>query len=559
MIHLDRLWGRPRSVKISGKPHRVPFGVSLPSRLSDPIRKWIRDSGLVYAVKRVKKLKVWAIHILAQDRNFSFPWFSTKVYKGYVVPKLDLFEYLVDNLRDLRKVRLILTLLNSHKQVVIGEPSLSSVTDVPTPQDTSKYADKLRLYARLPQVPDSALESTLAVNTRTKFCRNFGHTFSGPIGRLDLDFPAEERLYWEEEMESPGCLGRVVAIPDKGKFRNILIGHWAIQLKTKCLADWLRKWLWSLPQIASGDQGKFSDFIIKSLKERRFMLSIDLSEATDRLDRKVQIELLHLMGVPKGFLSFLELPFYYQAEMFGKGKGLRKGKYAAGQPMGLYLSFPMFELLHYVVLRFVTAISETADFRICGDDLVIACEPSEADEIYSRYTNLIERFGGVISEEKTLKSSRAAEGVGALFLSGYPKEIRIPSGRLSTLEAHTPGTWLHQAIQEQTPLARSIHSVWLETKLEKRYTYDQRREANLDLVISDLSEWDVDALRQLVSPDNTPLTYPIWDDDQYHFWRKSPDRDTKDLPYRWISQYRYQEALTDHKIVRLYKKGPTNE
>lgn len=554
MISLDRLWGCKRLVPISGKSYRVPFAVSLPSELVEPISLWIRESGVPYAVQRVKKLKVWALHILAGRKDFCSPWIASKVYKHCRIPKLRLFEYLVDHLHDLRQVRMILAVLNSYKQVITGEPSLSSVMEAPKPRDTAKYVTKLRQYVDLPRVPESVLEYTDAVKSKTKFCDDFGYTSPGPIGRLDRDIPAQIALLWSDMETQPACIGKVVAIPDKGKWRNILIGHWGIQLKTKRLADWLRQWLWAQPEIASGDQRRFSDFIVESLKKDRYMLSIDLSEATDRLDREVQIEILTSMGVPRKWLSFFNLPFYYQAEMFGKGKGLKKGTYSAGQPMGLYLSFPMFELLHWIVLKFVTAISDVADFRICGDDLVIACDESEAENLYQRYVTLMERFGGVISEDKTLKSRRAAEGVGALFLKGYPKEIRIPSGKLSPLEALMPGTWLHQALLRQDPLARSIHSAWLELSLEKRYTYDQRANANQELVNLDLSDWHIESLRSLVAPDNTPLVYPVWDDTHYRFWRNTPQLDSKGVPYRWISSGQYRESLITHKIITLYKQ-----
>lgn len=548
------MWGKPRQVTVSGKPHRVPFAVNLPKELVDPIRMWIKDSGLVYAVKRVKSLKTWAIHILAGETSYSIPWFRTKIYKKVKIPRLKMFEYLVDNRHNLKRLRLLLIVLNSYKQVVVGEPSLKTIMETQLPRDTKHYASLLCNYVDLPRVPKSVLEPTQSVNTGTKFCDDYGVTFSGPIGRKDDDLPAEIALVWADENDDPRCIGKVIAIPDKGKWRNILVGHWAIQLKTKKLADWLRRWLWRQPEVTSGDQTKFSDFIIKSQNLDKFVLSIDLSEATDRLDRQLQKELLIRMGVPRPFFDFLELPFFYQAEMFGKGQGLRKGRYAVGQPMGLYLSFPMFELLHYVILKFVCAVSNDADFRICGDDVVIACGRKEAENLYGRYVNLVERLGGSISVDKTLKSSIAAEGVGALFLRGYPKAIRIPSGKLSTLEATTPGTWLYQAIQRKDPLARAIHSSWLELSLEKRYTYEQRRIANEDLVSTDLSDWHVEALRQLVSPDNMPLEYPIWDDHHYRFWRKTPEVDRSGVPYRWISNARYRDSLVTHKLIRLYKQ-----
>jgi len=258
------------------------------------------------------------------------------------------------------------------------------------------------------------------------------------------------------------------------------------------------------------------------------------------------------MGVPRGFFSFLELPCYYREKDFGgKSDELLKVRYSNGQPMGLYVSFPMFELAHYVLLKWVTAPYK-ADFSICGDDCVIACEVEESSKIYSRYTEIIRRFGGKIATSKTLRSSRVAEGVGALFIKGIPKEIRIPSGKLSPLEALFPGTWLNHEIVHQSPVGRAIFSSWLSSSLDKEYTYEQRRLANESLVSKDLSTWSNEALASLIRPDRMPRTYSRFDDDLFSFWRETPSKEEKQS-FHWISLRRYQDTLISNKIITLYK------
>jgi hypothetical protein len=356
--------------------------------------------------------------------------------------------------------------------------------------------------------------------------------------------------------EHPQCLGRLIPIPDKGKWRNILVGHSALQLKTKKLADWLRQWLWDLPQIASGDQNKMSTFIISSLQKDRYMMSIDLSEATDRLSRDLQIKLLISMGVPSSYFSFFNLPFFYQSKTYGKeGKRLSEGYYKNGQPMGLYLSFPMFELAHYVILRFATATAKSADFCICGDDVVIACDEGDASYIYKRYVNLIERFGGEISSSKTLLSSRFAEGVGAIFVKGIQKEIRIPTGKLSALEAFTSGTWLNKKIVQLDPIGRAILFPWLQTKEYKRYTYDQRKAMNEFFVNHDLSSWRLDSLRALDKAERMPQIWPVWEEGPSNLWMmNSSVLEDHVRPLRWVSLSSIQHALVANKIITLLKK-----
>jgi hypothetical protein len=377
------------------------------------------------------------------------------------------------------------------------------------------------------------------------------------MGELDEDIPAEISFLHEEMNSDPECLGHIVPIPDKGKFRNILVGHSAIQLKTKKLADWLRSWLWSQQEIASGDQSKMSRFILSNLKLGKVMISIDLSEATDRLSVDLQIKLLISMGVPKSYFDFMKLHSYFNPSAYGLGpkRGrYSKIKYSNGQPMGLYLSFPMFELAHYCILKFATAVCNSS-FCICGDDVVVAAEnDKDASYIYRRYENLIERFGGLVSTSKTMQSSRFAEGVGAIFLKDIPKEIRIPSGKLSPLEAFTPGTLLYKKIACLDSVGRSILFSWLSTKEYKRYTYEQRTMANEFLINNDLSNWSIDALRSLDKDEHTPQTWPSWEVGPTGLWRLTPS-DQENTPIRWVKLSRVRSALITNKIISLYKSN----
>jgi hypothetical protein len=262
------------------------------------------------------------------------------------------------------------------------------------------------------------------------------------------------------------------------------------------------------------------------------------------------------MGVPEEYFSFFRLPFFYLSEDYGKGgKNLLKGYYSNGQPMGLYLSFPMFELAHYVILKFAVATSIGAKFCICGDDVCISCDEKDSSYIYQRYKNLIERFGGEISSSKTLLSSRFAEGVGAIFLKGIQKEIRIPSGKLSSLEAFTPGTWLHKKIVQLSPVGRALLLPWLSTKEIKRYTYDQRTAMNEFFVNTDLSCWRIDALRALDKVERMPQIWSAWEDPPSSLWMMSPQVVEGTVrPLRWVKLSTIRHALVANKIITLYKK-----
>jgi hypothetical protein len=575
MIYLDAIWDSKRKVMISGEFHWIPFGVDLPPKLCSFITQWIDSSGASWTVERLKDLTLWSINLLAGNHEFTLPWFKVIRYKGYMIPKLDLFIYLIDNLNHPNQVRLVLMVLKSYRLRTWGTPSLDSIDGTAKVPNTRNYVRILRNYVQLPRVPSSVLGRTDAIDTRKSYCSDSGRTHPGPYGLLDEAFPAEIRFLYEDLNRDPLVLGKLVAVPDKGKWRTILVGHWAIQLQTKRLADWLRSWLWEQPEIASGDQKRMSKFAIDSLEKGRYMLSIDLSQATDRLSAEFQIQLLVSMGVPERYFKFLSLPAYFSPKEFGRGDSskLKKIRYTNGQPMGLFLSFPMFELMHFIILKYVVATTD-ATFCICGDDVMIACNHGDHQELFERYQTLIERFGGDISLRKTIASNKLAEGVGAIFLKGYPKELRIPSGKLSALEASSPGTWLHKAIKEETCVGRAIHYSWLSTQEWKEYSYSNRRALNERLMLEDLSDWSEEAVRSLADHESFPMRWYSWEEPPTGIGLNNPvfpeDEELTDYPieiarsaisYRWIPPWKYHDSLVSHKLISLYKerKGSANE
>lgn len=553
MIDLSALWGHPRIVSIGGRSISVPLALKFGRTKSCDcsfISKWIQANGVDWTVGKMKDLKTWALQILAGNHSFSISWFHKIHYKGYIIPGLDIFKYLVDSLHNIREIKLILIVLNSYKLVMCGKPSLDSIIGVPKSPPTTNYCRLLCQYVDLPHVPKFALEGTEAWNTKAMYCDDFGETHEGPYGLFDSDFPAEISLTYKSMNEDPLCVGRILPIPDKGKYRVILVGNRAVQLQTKKLADWLRNYLWSLPEVASGNQQKMVQFVLDAQKANKTILSIDLSNATDRLSVEFQRNLLIRMGVPDGYFRFLRLPFYYQPEKFGmEGKKLSKSYYSNGQPMGLFISFPMFELAHYVILKYVVAVCKAA-FCICGDDVVIACDTKDSSQLFKRYKILIERMGGEISLRKTMVSERCAEGVGAIFLKGYPKEIRIPSGKLSLLELFTPGTWVYEQVHSMTAVGRALLYPLLSRREWKEYTYDDRRALNELFVNQDLSDWRNDSLQSLAHHENYPQKWRTWEDGPSLPLMK----EETGISYKWVTMGKFHDALVSHKIITLYKQ-----
>jgi hypothetical protein len=358
-------------------------------------------------------------------------------------------------------------------------------------------------------------------------------------------------------------LGYLMPIVDKGKYRNILVGHRALQLKSKSLANYIRYWLWDQPEVCSGDQRKMEKFAHEQLQNGRTMLSIDLSEATDRFSVKLQVEILLSMGVPEDFLDFLDFPFHYSERDFGLGSDptLKEGFFSNGQPMGLFLSFPMFELAHYMILKWVVSGTDSL-FCILGDDVLISCRKEDKDMVSGRYTSEMTRFGAKINLNKTIISEDAAEGAGALFLRKYPNiTIRTPKGKISSTEAYLKGTGLYQEIANMSTVGRMVHSKMVSSKIIKSYTYEDRKIANEMLVTKDLSHMDCKALRELTVGDNVPRKYNILEESDTRFYRAC--NYTPDTPFDVAPMYnrfipigkdKYLQLLINNKIISLLKR-----
>jgi hypothetical protein len=215
----------------------------------------------------------------------------------------------------------------------------------------------------------------------------------------------------------------------------------------------------------------------------------------------------------------------------------------------------MFELAHYVILQFAVATSDGATFCICGDDVVVACDTNEQEMVITeRYRNLIERFGGLVSEAKTIASRDIAESVGAIFIRGY-KDVRIPSGRLSTLEAYENYTQLNWEISHGTPLGRAILYPWLSTKETKSYTYTQRQNMNEYFCHKDLSSWSLESLRSLCCRDNMPQTWNSWEESPGPFWMMNQKEPVN--IYRFIGKEKFLDSLLTNKIITLLKGDKT--
>jgi hypothetical protein len=272
------------------------------------------------------------------------------------------------------------------------------------------------------------------------------------------------------------------------------------------------------------------------------------------------------MGCSRDFLAFFDLPFYYDPIDFGlpgekapkgsiyfPGNELKKSRYSNGQPMGLFLSFPMFELAHYTIAKFSVA-STFSEFSICGDDIVFACKNKEEGTcVYNRYKDVIESLGGKIEPLKSVESP-LVEGVGKLIYTTVKGEIidlTPPNGNISPVEG-SQNTYLRDIISRRTPIGRAILYSWTSPAELKRYTYKDRRRFWSWLLNSEyfLSR---DAYNSLFKEmEGMPQEW-YWDADEPVLLRELRSPFPADQ-YKFVSSATLREAILTTKIKSLIRK-----
>jgi hypothetical protein len=133
---------------------------------------------------------------------------------------------------------------------------------------------------------------------------------------------------------------------------------------------------------------------LKSLKERKLdvfnsnLVSVDLSNATDRLPVQIQADILTLLGVDGELWKELLRRPYYVSELD------RTVVYSVGQPMGAYSSFVMLSLTNHVlnvmaILRcHNTYIPGSGQYAVLGDD-----DASTIPQVAEEYRKLLISLG----------------------------------------------------------------------------------------------------------------------------------------------------------------------
>jgi hypothetical protein len=233
------------------------------------------------------------------------------------------------------------------------------------------------------------------------------------LDQMDCDELPEDcyhsRLAVKQEM---GGKDRVFAIVD----------YWT-QATLRPLHQTVAKLLRNIPQDATFGQDTAAETIKNWTKDSTPLYSYDLSAATDRVPAALQKAVVGKMtGSPEFANLWLSLMTHRDFKFRSKN-GIR---YAVGQPMGAYSSWPIFALTHHLI---VMAAAKRAginqpEYRILGDDIVLRSKP-----LAQHYLIIMKSFGVEISLSKSV-TGNVAEFAKRLFTRG--KEVTPIPVRLIT-------------------------------------------------------------------------------------------------------------------------------
>lgn len=411
------------------------------------VSKWvdnlITNKGLPGFVQTWKKLKAWAIKLISGENRYKEDWFSCSLYLGYKIPSKykELFQLLVivlerDKVRpsyhNKIMIRKILSVLNLHHTVfgpykpdVVNQVNAALQQPV-IPEHHKLWVKTLRIACRALGIslrskpmglsptgqsvairpgingswlefvsqtfPDDWIESKLGPNFG--FETNLGSSYPRPR--------VKPRGAWQGNLTVIGESG--------GKTRLVMVGNPLVQQKLTALKRELLELNRCIPTDCTFDQSSGHKFIVQKQSEGVKLFCTDLKDCTWNLPGSLQREILVQLGCMSELVNLMFTSLVHNP-LDGKLHPIEKG-----QAMGLGPSFPLFSLLHNLILWCccrIEGVSPVNTFRVLGDDVVISHEG-----VYRLYLSFLHDYQVPISSQKSLNSSVCGEFAGKLFFKG---------------------------------------------------------------------------------------------------------------------------------------------
>lgn len=204
-------------------------------------------------------------------------------------------------------------------------------------------------------------------------------------------------------LQEAGCKARVVANPNAWvQLAFEPLHHTLDSLARKCSVSTMH------------DQNQGAYFLREALLNNKEVFCFDLSSATDRFPRALQMSFLEGLGLGEYCGPLEEICHDWRVGFRKWNYPLERWSYAVGQPMGVYGSFPLFHMTHISVLNILCrelALLPENSFRVLGDDVVIT-----NPELAKAYKLLLDQLGVESSPSKSIISSSVGEFAGFVGL-----------------------------------------------------------------------------------------------------------------------------------------------
>lgn len=280
----------------------------------------------------------------------------------------------------------------------------------------------------------------------------------GPITSENLD-----RLAPSDE-----AIGKVFFVMEGGaKVRCVAMPNAWVQLAFRPLHSILSQLQECFPESCVTDQGKGVYEALSQMKSGKYLYSLDLSSATDRLPRKLQTGLLRELGLTDFAEALDEVAT--QDWVFPDGSRV---SYTVGQPMGLYGSFPLLNITNCLIGRLACRRCGIHggfehQFRVVGDDIIFFNrEPAES------YRSIMECLGVEISPLKTFEG-KVGQFAGFILLPAKGGEYAFRPYK------HPAGTQVTNVIQFLQSLGSRVTKI--SRKWEGIFSVYQRTQSFRDL------------------------------------------------------------------------------
>lgn len=233
-----------------------------------------------------------------------------------------------------------------------------------------------------------------------------------------------------------------------------------------------RSWIQSTTKYIGGvscvtDQVAGAYVAMTKMQQGSYISGVDLSSATDRFPLELQLAVLEELDLGVFAKALRKLTGPYRSP-----NREEEWYYAAGQPMGLYGSFPLFHLTHYAVLNGICLRlglpAGKKNFAVVGDDVLLFNK-----ELEKEYIRLMGEWGVPISNHKSY-SGDTVEFAGFVIT------------RKSGIQAFRPYKWGHDFAMRS--VVNYLFNVGIGTKASawwtKRHAWFMRSLGKRDISLS---------------------------------------------------------------------------